>query len=477
MASVALAGLHLACAAADESSWERPQIMPAPSGARASSDMPPPASYDGPASQLPAQVSSYQLPLSERSVAAGRDALPPPAQPPPPPRGGFASGVKPGELPAVAQSRQQARPWKQTAEQVAAKLQEAELRTELQKRLDEMMPAVARALMDRPTEDAIVTVAAYREADGRGAAGEPAAPATQPARQVAIAVAFEGFGREADDTFLPRVLADMPRPAAERKALAAAATQPTTQPGAAPAAAPTTQPAPPNLVLDPDASGYLVFFLADDGLTASFVPHRELKRNVVAALTAGPAAPATGPGGATAPASQPTPEELAGMARRELELRELEMEQWRNWYDADRERYERELADRDMYEQQRQAEYDARRQYDRGYDDGYYAASDYGWAYGPGYYYPRWYHYRWSHYRYCPGWYYGPTLIVGGYWPYYHHHHHHHDDWDHHNGHHNKHAAANAGKGGGRVNRPNPSRNTALPASNLPTASTGRVPW
>ena len=102
LSSLAVAGLHLSCAGSDDSSWERPRIMPSRTSwdARASYDVPPAPAPASPV-QRAAEQSSYQLPQrgAYTYTPTGGDAFPPlPNEPAPPatapPPGAAAPAVR-----------------------------------------------------------------------------------------------------------------------------------------------------------------------------------------------------------------------------------------------------------------------------------------------------------------------------------------------------------------------------------------------
>ena len=277
------------------------------------------------------------------------------------------TGVRFAELPAVKRAVDSAQSLQQAEQQAAAKIDGDDLRQNLHDGMAALAPRIARALVDRKGDVAVVTVAVYREPTGGGANAAPNAnagnpnfvgptpgnPTTGPAaadvaldgkpinpllrttpetvpaaggiahddqppatitpadasakdgspkrgpagadgnsRDVAIAIAFEGFGKALEGSYLPRVLSDQPRPpddgqdvgpddgkAADPKAAGG-------KPGDAGAARPATGPAArgDNRVLDAAAPSYIVYQLGPNGLVAGVVGHDELRGQVATAV-------------------------------------------------------------------------------------------------------------------------------------------------------------------------------------------------
>jgi hypothetical protein len=182
------------------------------------------------------------------------------------------SGIRLTDLPAVRRAMDEAKPWQEAEKQIADRIDGPDLRQNLHEGMAALAPRVARALMDYRGDIAVVTVAVYQDKTPALPSTQPAAPSTQPVyRDAAIALAFEGFGKRLEATFLPRVLADQPRSPDDGR-----------------------QPVDPNLALDKGATSYIVYRLTRDGLLAGFVSHED-HRQPRAAAAAPPPPPSSRP--------------------------------------------------------------------------------------------------------------------------------------------------------------------------------------
>ena len=149
-------------------------------------------------------------------------------------------------LQPVLDAHERRQDWHQAADAAAARVDSEPLRKELTQRLAGLAPRVAKALSARPHDDALVTVAVYREQGLEG-------------KQAMVAVTFDGMGSDIGSNLFSAILADLPNP-------------------------PQAKGAAGKLVLDQLATSYLVFFLDREGLSASDVPHDKMKQGVMLAI-------------------------------------------------------------------------------------------------------------------------------------------------------------------------------------------------
>lgn len=190
--------------------------------------------------------------LSQFSYGQAVPTTPPPATPAPAPASAGAQAVAASDmlqlrsLQAVLDARERRQDWHDAARQAAERIQEPALRDQFNQRLAGLIPTLANALMAQPQENALVTVAVYRD------------PARQ-GKQAMVAVTFEGLGDRIDRSFFADVLAGMPTP-------------------------PQAEGIPTSLTFDTEASSYLIFFLGNRQLQAGDIPHPLMGRSVVAAL-------------------------------------------------------------------------------------------------------------------------------------------------------------------------------------------------
>jgi hypothetical protein len=147
-------------------------------------------------------------------------------------------------LPAVLDARERRQDWHQAAQQAAERIQDPALKEQLNRRLAGLVPIVAKALIAQPQEDALVTVAVYRDP-------------RKPAKQAMVAVTFDGLGSQISQGFFADVIAGMPK-------------------------LPEAEGIPKSLTLDTEATSYLVFFLGKNQILAGDIPHAVMGRSVVA---------------------------------------------------------------------------------------------------------------------------------------------------------------------------------------------------
>jgi hypothetical protein len=178
-------------------------------------------------------------------------------------------------LPAVLDARERRQDWHQAAQHAADRIQDPALKSQFNQRLAGLVPMIAKALMAQPQEDALVTVAVYRD------------PA-KPANHAMVAVTFDGLGGQIGQTFFADVIAGMPK-------------------------VPDAEGVPKSLTLDTEATSYLVFFLGKNQLLAGDIPHPVMGRSVVAMINRqretdrrGAGAVAVAPGAGSAPRQSPT---------------------------------------------------------------------------------------------------------------------------------------------------------------------------
>jgi hypothetical protein len=149
-------------------------------------------------------------------------------------------------LQAVLDVRERRQDWHKAAQQASDRIKDPQLRTQFDQRLAGLVPVVAKALIDHPQEDALATVAVFRDlADAK--------------HQAMIAVTFDGLGGQVGDSFFNNVVAGKPKP-------------------------PESEGIPKNLALDTEATSYLVFFVGKGELLAGDIPHAEMGRSVVAMI-------------------------------------------------------------------------------------------------------------------------------------------------------------------------------------------------
>lgn len=148
-------------------------------------------------------------------------------------------------LPVVQDVRERSTPWQQAADQAVARISEPQLKSSVSGQLARVAPQVAGALMTRPGDSAIVTIAVYHAKDNP--------------RQSAAAVAFEGLGDALNPSFFPRVLANFPQP-------------------------PQGNNIPQPLELDAGATSYLCFFLDHGDLKAGNISDEQMKRSLSVAI-------------------------------------------------------------------------------------------------------------------------------------------------------------------------------------------------
>lgn len=178
-------------------------------------------------SALPASAAPTTLPAAPAAVGDG-------------------GGVRLRALQPVLDARERRQDWQQAADAAVQRVDSAPLRKELTQRLTGLAAHLAKALSAQPHDDALVTVAVYREPGLEG-------------KQAMVAVTFDGMGSDVSPNIFADVLADLPNP-------------------------PKANEASGKLVLDPQATSYLVFFLDRDGLKASDVPHDKMKQSVMLAI-------------------------------------------------------------------------------------------------------------------------------------------------------------------------------------------------
>ena len=156
------------------------------------------------------------------------------------------STVRLRALQPVLDARERRQDWHQAADAAVQRVESAPLRKELTQRLAGLVPHIAKALTDQPHDDALATVAVYREPGLEG-------------KQAMVAVTFDGMGSNIEPETFANILSDLPK-------------------------APQAEGVSDKLVLDPQATSYMVFFLDRDGLKASNVPHDKMKQSVMLAI-------------------------------------------------------------------------------------------------------------------------------------------------------------------------------------------------
>jgi hypothetical protein len=154
------------------------------------------------------------------------------------------TGVQFRALPAVLDARERRQDWQAAAKQAESRLTVDALRSQLDQRLQGLAPRVAQLLAAHPQDNALVSIAAYKQpSDGK---------------QAMAAVTFDGLSSDIGGDFIGAVLADVKPPEAHD--------------------------IPRGLVFDPDASSYLVLFLGKKGLEGGDIPHATMKQSILAAI-------------------------------------------------------------------------------------------------------------------------------------------------------------------------------------------------
>ena len=175
-------------------------------------------------------------------------------------------------LQAVLDARERRQDWHKAAQQAADRIKDPQLRAQFNQRLAGLVPVVAKALIDQPQEDALVTVAVFRDM-------------ANAKQQAMVAVTFDGLGGQMGESFFANVIAGNPKP-------------------------PESEGIPKNLALDTEATSYLVFFLGKGELLAGDIPHPVMGRSVVAMINKQREGEQKGTGAVAAaanvPAQQPT---------------------------------------------------------------------------------------------------------------------------------------------------------------------------
>ena len=171
-----------------------------------------------------------------------------PATPPPTtaPAAANPDALRLRSLQAVLDVRERQQDWHQAAQQAQAPIREDALKQQLAARLSGLAPRVAKELTAHPQDDALVSVAVYKQAAGD----------EKPAM---VAVTFEGLGSELGGDYFSNVLAGEMKP-------------------------PEAEGVPQGLVLDPQSSSYLIFFMGKNGLEGGDIPLEKMKQSVVAAI-------------------------------------------------------------------------------------------------------------------------------------------------------------------------------------------------
>lgn len=187
---------------------------------------------------LAAMVAAGGLSTATPSLRAAVPTTLPAAQ-----AAGGVNGVRLRALQPVLDARERRQDWQQAADTAIQRVDSEPLRKELSRRLAGLAPRVAKALTAQPHDDALVTVAVYRLPGLEG-------------KQAMVAVTFDGMGSDINPNVFADILADLPN-------------------------APQAKGAGDKLVLDPQATSYLVYYLDRDGLKASDVPHDKMKQSVM----------------------------------------------------------------------------------------------------------------------------------------------------------------------------------------------------
>jgi hypothetical protein len=149
-------------------------------------------------------------------------------------------------IPAVLDARERRQDWHDAAQQAEAPLQDPVLKDQLTQRLSGLAPRVAKELAAHPQDDALVSIDVFRDPGADG-------------KQAMVSVTFEGLGINIGSDYFANVLAGQSKP-------------------------PQAEGIPANLVPDPAASSYLVFFLGNRGLQAGDIPQPKMRQSLIAAI-------------------------------------------------------------------------------------------------------------------------------------------------------------------------------------------------
>ena len=160
--------------------------------------------------------------------------------------GGNLDAIRLRTLQAVLDAREKQQDWHEAAQQAEAPIREEAIKQQLVQRLSGLAPRVAKELVAHPRDDALVSVAVYKEAGDGG-------------KQAMIAVTFDGLGSQVDGEYFANVLAGQSKP-------------------------PQVEGVPEGLVPDVESSSFLVFFLGKNGLDAGDIPQAKMRQSVVAAV-------------------------------------------------------------------------------------------------------------------------------------------------------------------------------------------------
>lgn len=172
----------------------------------------------------------------------------PPASVPPPAAtvGGNLDTLHLRSLQAVLDVRERRQDWHDAAQQAETPIQEPALKEQLTQRLSGLAPHVAKELAAHPQDDALVSVDVFKQPGGDG-------------KEAMVSVTFEGLGANLSGDYFANVLAGQSKP-------------------------PEAEGVPANLVPDPEASSYLVFFLGNRGLQAGDILQPKMRESVIAAI-------------------------------------------------------------------------------------------------------------------------------------------------------------------------------------------------
>jgi hypothetical protein len=162
------------------------------------------------------------------------------------PAGANLDSIRLRSLQAVLDAREKRQDWHDAAQQAEARVQVDALKQQLVQRLSGLAPRVAKELAAHPQDEALVSVAVYKEPGGGG-------------KQAMIAVTFDGLGSEMGSDYFANVLAGETKP-------------------------PQAEGVPEGLVPDVDASSYLVFFLGNRALEAGDIPQAQMRQSVIAQI-------------------------------------------------------------------------------------------------------------------------------------------------------------------------------------------------
>jgi hypothetical protein len=149
-------------------------------------------------------------------------------------------------LQAVLDARDRRQDWHDAAQQAEASLQVPAMKDQLTQRLSGLAPRVAKELAAHPQDDALVSVDVFKDPGADG-------------KQAMVSVTFEGLGSSIGSDYFFNVLAGQSKP-------------------------PQAEGVPANLVPDPEASSYLVFFLGNHSLQAGDIPQVKMRQSVLAAI-------------------------------------------------------------------------------------------------------------------------------------------------------------------------------------------------